>query len=188
MEWQGNGTANAGKKKKRPKKPKLSFFFHDPMFSNLKRTTRSMSREVNLMEIQKKSEVLEARERSKDLGQEGSILDDGNKTGPKSKGNGNSKGNTVGNRSIFSPGPLASIGGNLEDKIVSINPGSSSTGDFKSQSMMEVSAAERHNLPAVQTVEILGPTAEPCNKRPFPPGDKEKKRNVSDQKYGDRKG
>ena len=124
------------------------------MFSNLKRTTRSMSREANLMEIQKKPEVLEARERSKDLDQEGSILDDGNKTGPKSKGNRNSKGNTVGNRSIFSPGPLASIDGNLEDKIVSINPGSSSTGDFNSQSMMEVSAAERHNLPVVQTVEI----------------------------------
>ena len=127
---------------------------------------------MNLTENQKKAGDLEAREPSEFLGQEGPILADGNKTRPRSKGIGKTKGFASGNRSVFSPGPRASVSENLEDEITTINPSSCAPGDSNSQSILELSAGERPILNGTEMAEILGPTAEPLIKRPFPPVDR----------------
>ena len=124
------------------------------------------------MENQKEIRDLEAREPSEFLGQEGPILADGNKTRPRSKGNGKTKGFASGNRSIFSPGPRASGSENLEDEIKGINSSSCASEDSNSPSILEVLAGERPILNGTEMVEILGPMAEPLTKRPFPPVDR----------------
>ena len=124
------------------------------------------------MENQKEIGDLEAREPSEFLGQKGPILADGNKTRPSSKGNGKPKGFVSGNRSIFSPGTRASGSENLEDEIKAINPSSCASEDSNSQSISELLAGGSLILDGTEMVEILGPTAEPLTKRPFPPVDR----------------
>ena len=80
--------------------------------------TRSGTRGPNLVDNQKKEGVLRAREPNTDLGQEVPILVDETKTRPCTKGKRTLKENTTGNRSIFSPGPLAKSVGNLEDETM----------------------------------------------------------------------
>ena len=137
---------------------------------------RSGTRGANLVDNQKKEVVLGAREPSTDLGQEAPVPVDGTKTGPSTKGKRKPKENATGNRSIFSPGPLAKGVGNLEDETRLVNPSSGSSEDSISESNLELSAGESLVLKGKETVEILGPMAKPLNKRPFPPVDGEKKK------------
>ena len=136
---------------------------------------RSGTSGANSVDNQKKQGVLGAREPNTDLGQEAPILVDGTKTGPSTKGKRTPKENTTGNRSIFSPGPLAKSVGNLEDETRLVNPSTNLSRDSISQSKLELSAGENKKLNGKETAGILGPTADPLNKRPFPPVDWEKK-------------
>ena len=138
--------------------------------------TRSVLRESNLVVNQKKDVNLRTRELSSDLGQEVPILATGTKTGPSIKGKRKAKGNAMDNRSIFSPGPLAKSGGNVEDETMQVNPNLISSSDSTSQTKLEVLAGETLNLNGEETVEILGPTANPFKKQPFPSVDWKKKK------------
>ena len=137
---------------------------------------RSGSRESNLVDYQKKEAVLRTGEPSTDLGQEEPILVEGTKTWTSTKGKRKPKENAMGNRSIFSPGPLAKGVRNLEDETIPVNPSSSSSRDSTSKTELEVSAGETPKLIGEEMVGILGPTANPLNKRPFPPVDWKKKK------------
>ena len=151
------------------------------MITNQKMQTRSVLRESNLVINQKKEENLRTREPSSDLGQEVPILATGIKTGSSMKGKRMPKENATCNRSIFSPGPLAKSVGNLEDETMLVNPSSISSRDPASQTNPEVSAGDTLNRNGEETAGILGPTANPFKKQPFPSVDWKKKKCLQSQ-------
>ena len=122
----------------------------------------------------KKSELLEAGERSEFLGYEGPFLSDGRKTKPGKKGRANSSLGTQLDRGIFSPGPSVNTGQKPEDKIDMMNPAATLSGGVPSISRMATSAGRENLLVGTETIEKSGLTAEPSNKRPFPPVNRQK--------------
>ena len=151
------------------------------MITNQKLVTRSVLRWSNLVINQKEGVNLRTREPSSDLGQEVPILVTGIKTGSSSKGKRLPKENSMDNRSIFSPGPPAKSVGNLEDETILVNPSSISSRDPASQTKLEVSADDTLNWNGGETAGILGPTANPFKKQPFPSVDWKKKKCLQSQ-------
>ena len=62
-----------------------------------------------------------------------------------------------------------------------VNPSSISSRDLASQTKLEVPAGDTLNRNGEETAEILGPTANPLKKQPFPSVDWKKKKCLQSQ-------